>query len=105
MKKLYEYESNNSGGDWWLLDQDWKDLENAGWRVWWGGVNADYTDRKYETFEEADKDRWLDAAAKNAQKEFDSEEEAIEEFEEITGMDYNSTGCMCCGQPHYIREV
>jgi hypothetical protein len=30
-----EYDSNNSGGRWWLGDQDWKNLEDAGWTVHW----------------------------------------------------------------------
>lgn len=25
-----EYSSNNSGGNWWLSDQNWKDLEAEG---------------------------------------------------------------------------
>ena len=27
------YSSNNSGGSWWLSDEDWKKLEAAGWNV------------------------------------------------------------------------
>jgi len=33
-----EYSSNNSGGAWWLKDEDWKALEAAGWKVVWGGM-------------------------------------------------------------------
>jgi hypothetical protein len=33
-----EYRSNNSGGSWWLKDEDWKALEAAGWKVIWGGL-------------------------------------------------------------------
>jgi len=29
------YDSNNSGGSWWLKDEDWKALEEAGWTVHW----------------------------------------------------------------------
>jgi hypothetical protein len=32
-----EYSSNNSGGGWWLTDENWRDLERAGWLVEWGG--------------------------------------------------------------------
>lgn len=32
-----EYDSNNSGGRWWLDDEDWRALEDAGWFVNWGG--------------------------------------------------------------------
>ena len=31
-----EYESNNSGGSWWLKDEDWIAMEKAGWDVGWG---------------------------------------------------------------------
>lgn len=30
-----EYDSNNSGGSFWLKDEDWKALEDAGWHVNW----------------------------------------------------------------------
>ena len=33
---LVEYSSNNSGGSWWLKDEDWKKLEDEGWKVRWG---------------------------------------------------------------------
>jgi hypothetical protein len=29
------YEANNSGGEWWLKDEDWQALEDAGWVVHW----------------------------------------------------------------------
>lgn len=33
-----EYGSNNSGGEWWLSDEQWRALELAGWEVVWGGM-------------------------------------------------------------------
>jgi hypothetical protein len=47
-----EYSSNNSGGSWWLSDDDWKKLEDAGWVVEW------------------ENERWLGALAKRASKDF-----------------------------------
>lgn len=35
MKKV-TYSSNNSGGRWWLTDEQWLALEKAGWTVLWG---------------------------------------------------------------------
>ena len=32
-----EYSSNNSGGSWWLSDDDWRKLEKAGWEIQWCG--------------------------------------------------------------------
>ncbi|MCP3686667.1 MAG: hypothetical protein GY861_28860 [bacterium] len=91
---LIIYSSNNSGGSWWLKDEDWLALEKAGWKVAW--VRGD-TDSLFS----ADKDgRWLGALATTAEKEFETFNEAIEEFEIITGQDASDPGCSCCGQPH-----
>jgi len=86
--KVVIYDSNNSGGDWWLTDQNWKDLQTAGWFVNW------------------EKERWLGALAISAKRYGLSEEEAISEFETITGESAEDPGCPCCGQPHefYCRE-
>lgn len=98
----FTYQSNNSGGSWWLSDDDWRNLEKAGWRVQWGGDNDDYTGRLCETAEQAEEYRRLGALAKKATGDFDSEEEAIESFEKATGQTYTDEGCSCCGEPHYI---
>lgn len=98
----YTYSSNNSGGSWWLSDDDWKALEKAGWRVWWGGHDDTYKNRKYETAEEAENDRWLGALAREARGLFNSHEEAVESFERATGERYEDEGCECCGSPHSI---
>lgn len=91
-KKLYQYSSNNSGGNWWLTDQNWYDLEKAGWKVLW--IKDDEFYQKY------DSDRWLGALAKKAQKEFENLKDAIKEFQEITGLNLTDEGCSCCGYPH-----
>jgi hypothetical protein len=36
---VVEYNSNNSGGGWWLDDKDWRKLEKAGWLVEWGALD------------------------------------------------------------------
>lgn len=118
-----KYTSNNSGGSWWLSDEDWIKLEKNGWLVEWGGSyfcsatipswqapdgrpepcknnNECPGHRKYDNYEQADKDRYLGALAKSAWKEFDSEDDAIEEFEKITEQNVSDDGCNCCGQPH-----
>lgn len=89
------YVSNNSGGDWWLTDEDWKKLESAGWKVAW---------RKDGSFGVKD-GRFLGALACEASKEFSNVEAAIDEWEEITGKDPYAEGCSCCGAPHYFREA
>ena len=92
---LIEYSSNNSGGDWWLEDEDWHNLEEAGWKVKWvKDSGPDYW------LDDNSKDRWLGALAKEATKEFESIHAAKLEFWSITGQDPDEEGCSCCGPPH-----
>ena len=87
-----EYNSNNSGGEWWLKDEDWLALEEAGWKVDW--VRGHGT-------RQADEDgRWLGALATSATREGLSLEEAVAEWERVTGECSTDAGCQCCGQPH-----
>lgn len=79
---IIEYSSNNSGGSWWLTDQNWHDLEAAGWTVAW------------------ENGRWLGALAKKAHKDFPSVKDAILEWEKITKQTASDEGCNCCGAPH-----
>lgn len=96
---MITYSSNNSGGSWWLSDEDWINLENAGWKVRWGWFNSDYSDRKFNSYKEAEENRFLWALASEA--EFNgTEEEAIASFEDITWQDADEEGCNCCGRPH-----
>ena len=92
----YRYSSNNSGGSWWLSDGAWDALATAGWRVEWVKDSA----RVYR--DSGDADRWLGALATAAHKNFYSEEEAIADFERVTGQSFYEDGCSCCGAPHSI---
>jgi hypothetical protein len=85
------YESNNSGGRWWLTDEDWRKLEAAGWAVQW---------EKDTDGPLAHGERFLGALATRASKGFADPREAIAEFERITGQDASAEGCNCCGPPH-----
>ena len=120
MKKyLVEYSSNNSGGNWWLNDKDWKNLEKAGWLVVWHSKSFDYKNGNYQYDKnglpklknkpdeffcgELDKKgnyRWLRSLARIAFKRFDSITDALKEFEKITGEQVDYNGCNCCGAPH-----
>lgn len=86
MTKVIRYSSNNSGGSWWLSDDDWKALEKAGWVVDWS------------------EERWLGALAMSAYRVSLSYDEAVAEFEQLTGQCADSEGCECCGQPHNFYE-
>lgn len=93
-----EYSSNNSGGRWWLKDEDWLALEKAGWVVNWARNN------KYE-FARADANgRWLGALATSATRHGLSLSDAVAEFERVTKARSTDAGCPCCGQPHFFTE-
>lgn len=95
---IVEYSSNNSGGDWWLSDDDWRNLEEAGWAVEW--VKDDEANGR-RSFSRADETgRWLGALATDATIEAESVEEAIEKWRAVVGQDPDVEGCPCCGQPH-----
>jgi hypothetical protein len=89
-----EYSSNNSGGSWWLSDEDWKALEAAGWDVEW------VADEEEDRLISVKNDRWLGALATRASKETSDPQEAVREFERITGQNAGDIGCTCCGPPH-----
>ena len=87
-----EYDSNNSGGDWWLTDQDWLALEQAGWKVRWF--------RERREFSVGEDSKWLGALADAATRTGLSLKEAVSEWERITGKCSTDAGCQCCGPPH-----
>lgn len=127
VKSYVEYDSNNSGGRWWLTDDDWRALEAAGWRVHWTSLEHAYTDNGEYIYEdglpklvpvgegnsgfrslvkpgENGEYRWLGALAKSALKAgATSLRDAAAEWEQITGKSALDAGCACCGQPHYFR--
>lgn len=78
------YDSNNSGGRFWLKPEDWKALEKAGWEI----------DKRTFMGENT-------AATRTGL----SLEKAIREWEEVTEQDSNAQGCPCCGNPHNFYEV
>jgi hypothetical protein len=115
---LLEYSSNNSGGNFWLTDKDWKNLEKAGWIVHWvhdsddpshthAGDEDDWADHQHRhSYTDPlvpsvwNGERWLEAAATTAAIATDDPDKAVEEFERITGRDVSAKGCSCCGSPH-----
>ena len=63
MSGVLTYSANNSGGNWWLNDDDWRNLEDAGWQVKW-------------VRNQTSGERFLGALATEARKTFDTPEEA-----------------------------
>lgn len=94
---IVTYDSNNSGGFWWLSDSDWDALAEAGWNVHWGG--RQHVKDALAPVEDTGQ-RYLGARAVSAAKKFERPEDAIEEFERVTGQDASDEGCNCCGNPH-----
>jgi hypothetical protein len=120
-----EYNSNNSGGVWWLSDQNWIDLFEAGWKVAWADWPIHYTaegnhkidsdgapvispdDPEFESKWDAFKDdsgRFQGAVANRAYRNGLSFEDAVAEWEKITNMSALDAGCPCCGRPHEFYE-
>lgn len=85
-----EYSSNNSGGSWWLTDEQWLALEAAGWKVKWCKDDKHHNGAV----------RWLGALATSASLECETPGDAMRAFETITGLSVSDEGCGCCGAPH-----
>jgi hypothetical protein len=106
------YDSNNSGGSWWLTYDNWLALEEAGWNVHWiqpkGGSSFPGPGRSLETYDNPlqpqtrhdESINWLGCRAESAAKEFETPEEGIKEWEKVTGQNAGAYGCSCCGPPH-----
>ena len=102
-KYVVEYDSNNSGGSWWLEDKDWEKLAKDGWHIHWV-KNSPYK----PTFSDPKTpDRFLGALATaacititGASSESNAEEIAKGVWETSLGMDAEEEGCNCCGHPH-----
>ena len=129
-----KYTSNNSGGGWWLNDQNWIDLERSGWLVVWGEITfcckeprartAFFTAPKrlcagtlalgqcyghatYQSYEEIvmHGSRYLGALATVAYYRCFDLDEGIVAWRAVTGQYPDAEGCTCCGEPHlFTRE-
>jgi hypothetical protein len=82
MKNYVEYSHNNSGGVDWMKKDDWQKLIDAGWIV--------------------DDRQRCSGRIFSAKRIGLSLEDAVTEWEKITGMDAAEEGCNCCGRPHYF---
>lgn len=93
-----EYSSNNSGGNWWLKDEDWQKLEAAGWQIEW-------CKDKSAGILFTENGRFLGALATSASKTFETPDEGVAEWKSVTGQDPWVEGCNCCGRPHSFCYV
>lgn len=124
-----EYSSNNSGGQWWLSDEDWYKLEKGGWIVAWKHLDYQYNENgsyvrnkdgtpklvpfkdsnnKYKVLRpvrgEDGQYRSFGALATTAYRIGLPLRQAALEWEQLTGHDSTDAGCNCCGQPHTFTE-
>lgn len=88
------YSANNSGGGWWLTDENWHDLEKAGWAVEW------VKDDPFLSKMGVKDGRWLGTLARSASKKFETPEAGVAEWTKITEQDPWAEGCNRCGVPH-----
>lgn len=98
---ILEYNSNNSGGYWWLTDDDWRAMEANGWHVNWVKDNIDSMFRSMVTAD----GRWLGTLATSATRVVANEhdaQQAIREWEELVSQSQDAEGCSCCGRPHHF---
>lgn len=108
MTIFVNYKSNNSGGTWWLTDEDWHSLAAAGWIVRW--AKNDTTDRIIGNDPDG---RYMGALATSAYKIVNEGvnphralKEAIREFNMVTSCNASDLGCYsCCGVPHHFEVV
>ena len=80
---IVRYNSNNSGGYWWLTFDDWVNLGRACWKVNWKDSNST-------------------CPPTSATLVCDSINIAKSNFEYVTSQDPDIAGCSCCGPPHYF---
>jgi hypothetical protein len=122
-----EYNPNNSGGSWWLKDEDWHALAAAGWKVVWAtheilyGKGGDYVREADGTPTVVPRDdprvagdrlsgfgvegdRYMGALARYAYRAGLSLRDAVAEWERATGQSSTDAGCPCCGPPHHFTE-
>lgn len=103
MTYYVEYHSNNSGGRWWMTDEDWHSLEEAGWHVNWAK-----DDEYMMKYAEPGETRYLGALATSAYLVANAGmtdphrimREAISMFDAVTSCRSTDLGCSCCGTPH-----
>lgn len=76
---VFKYHHNNSGGTRWIGDAGWNALEFAGWLV----------EREHNL----------------AFYKAESEADAIQAWEEATGLLSDAKGCACCGPPHEFDTI
>ena len=76
--KTIQMSQNSSKGQWWLDYSHWVALKNASWEV--------------------DQPRY-------ATKQFETMDQAKDEFELLTGFDRDDTRCNCCGYTFSFYEL
>lgn len=97
----YRLDLNNSGGSFWIGRKEVDALYAAGW---W--VHKDIRRRAIIGSE----DNYLGSGltvdeVRDLRVEKPTMQEAIEEFEKITGQDFFALGCTCCGAPFHMYEM
>ena len=101
--KVYEFDENNSGGSWWLNRKQYEALFKAGWTYKPSEWDLEHG-HESEPFLNEEGDTVPYGWRHNLKGEFNSIDEAIDNFEEATNENYHAEGCPCCGPPFNIHE-
>lgn len=103
----YTLDENNSGGRWWLTQEDYVKLFEAGWvyerpepRPEGPPFHMDYD----KPFLSSNKDDTPYGYRKHTSFVADSMKDAVESFEKATGHDFFAEGCNCCGAPFSLSS-
>lgn len=102
MMPTYELSNNNSGGSFWIGRKEMDALLAAGW----------YVDPEYKPYfgVGGSDDNYFGSGCTAGELHAlrvkrDSAQQAIEEFEKLTGQDFFALGCTCCGAPFTLYEL
>lgn len=99
--RLYCLSENNSGGSFWLVQEDYESLLGAGWFLDQEEIKKakSFLDDSFGQGKDGVPYSWRHGALK---LQAESLREAVESFESATGRDFWAQGCNCCGAPFTI---
>jgi len=96
----FEFSENNSGGSWWLnRDQYIALLKSGKWGIDIEGVECS---SRFSIFENDDVPYVL---RHNLVGQFNSQQEAEDSWESLTGYSLEEEGCECCGRPFSLYQA
>lgn len=99
---VYELNENNSGGSFWLNRKNYDALLAAGWYI--QPSESSFLDDNFGA-DDREGGHVPYSWRHGLRVEANSLQEAVEQFESITGQDFFAEGCNCCGAPFSMYLV